>query len=146
MTICPIIIHISWWRHEVETFSALLAICVENSPVTGEFPAQRPVTQTFDVFFDLHLNKRLSKQSSGWWFEMPLRPLWSHGNHQQNKENQLTSSICSSCFSRSSILSVVVITPGRRKKWYYYNKQVTERDIQMITVCCTEYICVNLQN
>ena len=47
----------------METFSALLAICAGNSLVTGEFPAQRPVTQSFDVFFDLRLNKRLSKQS-----------------------------------------------------------------------------------
>ena len=35
----------------------------------GEFPAQRPVTQSFDVFFHLRLNKRLSKQPRGWWFE-----------------------------------------------------------------------------
>ena len=41
--------------------SALLALCVGNSPVTGEFPPQRPVTRSFDVFFDLRLNKRLSK-------------------------------------------------------------------------------------
>ena len=47
-----------------------------NSPVTGEFPAQRPATRSFDVFFDLRLNKRSSKQSRGWWFETPLRPLW----------------------------------------------------------------------
>ena len=40
-----------------------------NSPVAGEFPAQRPVTRSFDVFFDLCLNKWLSKQSWGWWFE-----------------------------------------------------------------------------
>ena len=50
-----------WWRHPMETFSALPAICAGNSPVTGEFPAQRPVTRSFDVFFDLRLNKRLSK-------------------------------------------------------------------------------------
>ena len=55
----------SWWRHQMETFSALLAICVGNSPVTGEFPAQRPVTRIFNVFFDLRLNIRLSKQSLG---------------------------------------------------------------------------------
>ena len=42
--------------------SALLAICAGNSPVTGEFPAQRPVTRSFDVFFYLDLNKRLNKQ------------------------------------------------------------------------------------
>ena len=53
----------------METFSALLAICAVNSPVPGEFPAQRPVTQSFDLFFDLRLNKRLSKQSWGWWLK-----------------------------------------------------------------------------
>ena len=68
----------TWWRHQMETFSTLLAICVGNSPVTGEFPAQRPVTRSFDVFFDLRLNKRLSKQAWGRWFEMPSRPLWRH--------------------------------------------------------------------
>ena len=51
-----------------------------NSLVTGEFPAQRPVTRSFDVFFDLRLNKRLSKQSRGWWFETPSRPLWRRCN------------------------------------------------------------------
>ena len=70
----------SWWRHQMETFSALLAICAGNSPVPGEFPAQRPVTRSFDVFFDLRLNKRLSKQSWDWWFETPSRPLWRHCN------------------------------------------------------------------
>ena len=64
----------------METFSALLALCAGNSPVTGEFPSQRPVRRSFDVFFDLRLNKRLSKQSCGWWFETPSRPLWRHCN------------------------------------------------------------------
>ena len=72
--------YLSWWRHQMETFSALLTICAGNSPVTGEFPAQRPVTRSFDVFFDLRLNKRLSKQSWGWWFETLSRPLWRHYN------------------------------------------------------------------
>ena len=70
----------AWWRHEMETFSALLAICAGNSPVPGEFPTQRPVTRSFDVFFDLRLNKRLSKQSWGWWLVTPSRPLWRHRN------------------------------------------------------------------
>ena len=64
----------------METFSALLAICAGNSPVPGEFPAQRPVTRSFDVFFDLRLNKPLSKQSWGWWLETLKRPLWRHRN------------------------------------------------------------------
>ena len=45
-----------WWRHQMETFSALLAISTGNSPVNDEFPAQRPVTRSFDdVLFDLRL-------------------------------------------------------------------------------------------
>ena len=47
----------------METFSALLATCAGNSPVSGEFPAQRPVTRGFDIIFDLRLNKQLSKHS-----------------------------------------------------------------------------------
>ena len=61
-------------------FSALLALCAGNSPVPGEFPAQRPVTRSFDIFFELRLNKRLSKQSWGWWSETPSRPIWRHCN------------------------------------------------------------------
>ena len=62
----------------MQTFSALLAICERNSPVTGRFPSQRPGTRSFDVVYDLRLNKRLSKQSRRWWFEAPLRSLWRH--------------------------------------------------------------------
>ena len=40
--------------YQMETFSALLVICARTSPATGEFPAQRPVTRTFDVLFDLN--------------------------------------------------------------------------------------------
>ena len=65
----------SWWRHQMETFSALLAICAGNSPVPGEFPTQKPVTRSFDVFFDLCPNERLRKQSRGWWFETLSWPL-----------------------------------------------------------------------
>ena len=75
----------AWWRHPMETFSALLAICAGNSRVPGEFPAQRPVTRSFDVFFDLRLNQRLSKQSWCCWFETLPRPWWRHCNmHKLN--------------------------------------------------------------
>ena len=60
---------LSLWRHHMEIFSVLLATCVGNSPVTGEFHTQRPMGRSFDIFFDLRLNRRLSKQSWGWWFE-----------------------------------------------------------------------------
>ena len=72
----------TWWRHQMETFSALLAICAGNSPVPGEFPTQRPVTRSLDVYFDLRPNKRLSKQWWGWWFETQSCPLWHHCNEE----------------------------------------------------------------
>ena len=65
-----------WWRHQMETFSALLALCEGNSPITGDFPSPRPVMRSFD----LHLNKRLSKPSRRRWFEMPSHSLWRHYN------------------------------------------------------------------
>ena len=74
------VIQATWGRHQMETFSALLALCAGNSPVSGEFPAQRPVTRSFDVSFDLRLDRRLSKQSWGWWFETLSRSLWRHRN------------------------------------------------------------------
>ena len=64
----------------IGNISALLALCAGNSPVTGEFPSQRPVRRSFDVFFDLRLNQRLSKQTQGWWFETPSYLLWRHCN------------------------------------------------------------------
>ena len=65
-----------WWRHPMETFSVLLALCAGNSLVTGKFPSQRPVTQRFDFFFYLCLNQRLSRQLWDWWFETLSRSLW----------------------------------------------------------------------
>ena len=65
----------AWRRHQMKTFSALLALCAGNSPVT----AQRPTTRNFDVFFDLCLNKRLRQQPWGWWFETPSQS-WPHRN------------------------------------------------------------------
>ena len=62
----------------METISALLDLCAGNSPVTGEFTAQRPVMRIFDVSFDIRLIKRLSKQMWGWWFETPSRSLWRY--------------------------------------------------------------------
>ena len=74
-----------WWRHQLETYSALLALCAGNIPVTGEFSSQRSVTRSFEVFFDPHSIKRLSKQSRCRWFGTPSRSLlwpsqaiWQH--------------------------------------------------------------------
>ena len=93
---------LSWWCHQIQTFCALLALCAGNSPVTGEFPSQRPVTRSFDVFFYLSLNKPLSKQLWGWWLEAPSRSLWRHCNDSDT-------SWASWCL-KSFILSTAVIT------------------------------------
>ena len=57
--------HGSKWRHEVETFSTLLALCVGNSPGTGEFPAQRPVMRSFDVLICAWINGWVNNREAG---------------------------------------------------------------------------------
>ena len=69
----------SWWCHQMETLSALLALCAGNSPIT----------RSFDVFFDLRLNKRFSKQSWGWWFQTPLCLLWPQCNASRHFDSHL---------------------------------------------------------
>ena len=73
---CRIMSYVSWLHHQMEAFFASLALAAENSPVTGEFPTKGPVTRSFDILFVLRLNKWLSKESWGWWFETPSRSLW----------------------------------------------------------------------
>ena len=111
--LAPIKYSTSWWRHQMETFSTLLAICAGNSPVPGEFPTQRPVTRSFDVYFDLRPNKRLSKQSWGWWFETQSRPLWRHRNVFVSNDND-QGSIIRNCQWKKSKLnqSCVSLTHG----------------------------------
>ena len=88
-SICKVILLVStwlwhtimiWWRHQMETFSTLLVLCYGNSLVTGEFPSRGPVTRSFDVFLDLHLNKWFNKLSRRRWSETPPRSLWRHSN------------------------------------------------------------------
>ena len=71
----PIVLVLSWWRHQMETFCALLALCEGNQPITRGFPSQMPVIRSFDVFFDLRLNKLSNKHSGRRWFETPSRTL-----------------------------------------------------------------------
>ena len=103
------------WRHQIETFSALLALCAGNSPVIGEFPAQRPVTQSFDVSFDLRMDKRLSKQSWGWWFETPSRSLWRQCNAQHKPVR--TSSIIVPGIHFDDVYSDIKHWHARKRTW-----------------------------
>ena len=64
----------------METSTALLGRCEGNPPIAGDFPSQIPITLRFDVFFELRLNKRLSKQSKLRWFQTPSRSLWRQCN------------------------------------------------------------------
>ena len=72
----------TWRRHQMEQFPCHWPF-VWGTPVTGEFPSQRPVIRVFDVLFDLRLNKRLSKQSRRRWFATPSLSLWPHCNDWQ---------------------------------------------------------------
>ena len=97
----------------METFSALLAICAGNSPVTGEFAAQMPVTHSFDIFFDLRLYTWLSKQPQGWWFETQSRPLWRHCN---DYDFELIAVSPRDIDTKLHInLSVITVTPNRAR-------------------------------
>ena len=102
----------------METFSTLLALCAGNSPVPGEFPAQRPVTRSFDVFFDLHPNKRWSKQWWGWWFETLSYPLWRHRNGSVSIHSNHAGTIghCD-----ITIVSGRLMYRWRQNKWTFWN-------------------------
>ena len=124
----------------METFSALLATSVGNSSVTSEFPAQRPVTQSFDVSFDQHLNKWLSKQLWGWWFEMPSCPLWCHCNVVCG--NQLDISIQSIRFTTlycvSLMKTAVSYCPVRVSKYpnEHYSDSILRGKANLVKQCC----------
>ena len=51
-----------WWSHQMQSIFRVAGPLCGESPVTSEFPSQKPVTRNFDVFFDLRLNKRLNSK------------------------------------------------------------------------------------
>ena len=72
-----------WWHGMITSLNGNIFcvsghLCAGNFPITGKFPLQRPGTRGFDIFFDLRLNKRLSKQSRPLWFETPSLSVWRH--------------------------------------------------------------------
>ena len=103
-----------WWRHQMETFSALLALSKGNSPVTSEFPSERSVTRNFDVFFNLRLNKRLNKPSRRRWFETPPRSLWRH----RNVDWAILQTTFSSTFCWMKMLETFIGTKGGSVYWH----------------------------
>ena len=98
------------WRRQMETFSALLALCVGNFPVTGEFLAPRSVTRNFDVLFDLRLKKRLSKQS-----KMCAKLIELGTTHYKRSDSQMRVPLCQfysrHCFQVPPHIEQVLFTP-----------------------------------
>ena len=74
-----------WWRHQMETFPRYWPFVrgIHRSPVNS--PHQGQWRGAFMFSLICALNKRLSKQSRGWWFETPSRPLWRHHNEIRRK-------------------------------------------------------------
>ena len=108
----------AWWRHQMETFSALLALCAGNLPVPGEFPSQRPVTRNFDVFFELCPNKRLSKQWWGWWFETQSHSLWRHCNGWSEFPHTESAIQCLKYVSLSFAWTVIIYVRTVNGQWH----------------------------
>ena len=119
-------LHISWgthplclyflfsrWRHEMEICFALLALCAGNSPVNGEFLSQEPVMRSFDVFFDLRLTKRLSKQLRRRWFERPSRSLWHHCNVVLNSDPVIRAALGSFGIQRVALVQFWIGETGQ---------------------------------
>ena len=115
----------------METFSALLALCEGNSLVTGEFPSHWPVTQSFGDFFDLRLNKRLSKPSRRRWFETPSRSLWRSCNIGKGE------------YSRNFIQCVmwVNVYTGNASSGYCWCQLMVRRDATECTGCVITSRC-----
>ena len=144
----------------METISASLAICAGNSPVTGEFPAQRPVARSFDDFSDLHQNKQLSKQSWVWWFEMPSCTLWRHcnvsvafhGSNQQNfhvlKELTFSSGLSINRELHEGCLTSVIYFPkpkaefniSARSPWKHISMILSLQRCKVTSIYINEYI------
>ena len=129
----------------MEIFSALLALCAGNSPVAGEFPSQRPATRSFGVFFDLRLNKRLSKQSWGWWFEITLimtSPECTGSEHAHTHPLDCTVSEIQlgRIFSSLTVTDIVKIETARKKltlesnsaQSAYFGKAACETDLVIV--------------
>ena len=111
----------TWWRYQMATFSALLSLCDGDSLMAGEFPSQRPVTRSFDVFFDLSLNKRLANhRDSGDLIMCKMSPAMEWYASRRSRESDVKSIFCG-IFSCQLWMSLGWISsPVRRPKTWKY--------------------------
>ena len=119
----------------METFSALLTLCEGKPPVSGGFPSRRLVTWSFDVFFDLRLNKRLSKQSRRHWNETPPSSLWRHCNELPDTVSAMGNDNLTTSISSHGIILVPLHIPASAPEPH-------ERDQSNITLpnTCLQYL------
>ena len=162
--ITKISFNITLWRHQMEAFSALLALGAGNSPVTGEFPSQRPVTRSFGVFLWSGPEQTLSKQNrlKRRWFETPSCSLWRHCNDlskmlfkSQNHWVRITSSACSHdktatkkyCALQWCECPITNITRDQRQLWKANSNNAKKSHYSVYTTSlksCTRLGCVLL--
>ena len=139
----PIIAHTAaWWRQQIETFSALLALSEGNPPVPVDSPHKgqwRGALMFSLMCLDVHLNKRLSKHSRRRWFETPSPPLWRHCNGSAESPLKLMiicATILLSVFGMGNRRSAAVMS--------YKNIDITQAQIhhliQRLDVCVAAYI------
>ena len=91
----------------------ITGFCAGNWPVTSEFPSHRPVTRSFDVFFDLCLNKQLSKQSRRLWFETPSCSLWRYCNVVPNSDPVIQAAVGSFGVQRFTLVQFYIGETGQ---------------------------------
>ena len=96
-----------------------------NSPVTSEFSSHRPVTRSFDVFFDLRLNRQLSKQSSCRWFETLSRSLWRHCNVVPNSDPVIRVAMGSFGFNASLLANFELVKRVKLGGSVHYGKMAS---------------------
>ena len=123
----------TWWCHQMETFSALLAILCEEFIGLRWIPRTKASDAELWYFFDQRLNKRLSKQSWGWWFETLSCPLWHHCNEIVHKCRALSS-------DNHPALTRICVTSSGLDEWILihrdYKKQ-TRKIHGHISKCCS---------
>ena len=104
----------------------------------GEFPTQRPVTRSFNVFFDLGLNKRLNKHSCGWWFETLSWSLWRHHNDIGAYRHNVLQVLVGSfgwCFWMSELCCLIILHLDTRMLIYIYRSLLLQTIILFISIC-----------
>ena len=142
------VVHYDWWSLHMMTssngniFRVTGPSCGEFTG-PGEFPAQRPVTQSFDVFYDLRPNKQLSKQPWGWWFETLSWSLWRHCNEKNFRGSLFSRMESSTWFYGTPLLEIRRrLRIGDADSTPSTNLQPHENSIRELAKCSETPTCI----